>query len=277
MDWNKSNSILIIAFIVLNIFLLLATFSNVFSDNSNTVIIGDFKENVESILKNKNINIKCEIPKDIYLLPVLETEYDMIEINNEFLQNYLGKGIEAQEDVFIYSNDKNQILEIVNNKKIVYTIRNKVSGEIKDEEYINKLINSFIIDKNLNNDGFYESNRFISNDGGCIRYTEKYNEYFMDNSYMCFYVDKDGIYKFEMQRVNSVMEIKDKIKTIPAIEALPRIITYDNIKNKDITDIKMTYYCTEDENWSYIERTNSDPTWKVIFNDGTELHLPSQD
>ena len=87
MDWNKSNSILIIAFIVLNIFLLLATFSNVFSDNSNTVIIGDFKENVESILKNKNINIKCEIPKDIYLLPVLETEYDMIEINNEFLQN----------------------------------------------------------------------------------------------------------------------------------------------------------------------------------------------
>lgn len=277
MDWNKSNTILIIAFIILNIFLLLATFSDVFTDDSNVVIKGDFKENVEKLLKSKNINIKCEIPKDIYILPVLETEYDIIKVNNELLEKYLGKGLEAQDNVFVYNNDKKETLEIVDNKKIVYTIRDKVVGEIKNDEFINQAIDTFLESKKINKIGFSESNRFISSNGSCISYTESYNGFHIDNSYMCFYIDTNGVYKFEMQRVNSIMEIKDTIRAVPAIEALPRIITYDEIKDKDIVDIKMTYYCNEDENWGYITRTNSDPTWKVIFSDGTQKHLTGFD
>lgn len=277
MDWNKSNTILIIAFIILNIFLLLATFSDIFADNSNIAIDVNFKENIENLLKSKNIDINCEIPNNIYIMPVLETEYDIIQINNALLEKYLGKGVEAQEGVFVYNNDKNETLEIVDNKKIIYTIRDKVSGEIKSDEFINQVINMFLDSKKIDKTGFLESNRFISNDGSSITYAESYNEIYIDNSYMCFYIDKNGIYKFEMQRANSVMEIKDKIRAVPAIESLPRIITYDDIKDKDIIDIKMTYYSKEDENWKYISRINSDPTWKVIFSDGTQKHLPSFD
>jgi hypothetical protein len=91
---------------------------------------------------------------------------------------------------------------------------------------------------------------------------------------MYFFVDNEGIYKFEMQRIISVDEIPEKIRTIYAIEALPRILTYQEIKNKEIIKIEMTYYSAEDENWHNIERINSDPTWKVIFSDGTQIHLP---
>lgn len=80
-----------------------------------------------------------------------------------------------------------------------------------------------------------------------------------------------------MQRISTVSEITEKVRTINAIEALPRILTYPGIKNKGITKIEMTYYSVEDENWHNIERINSDPTWKVIFSDGTQVHLPGID
>ncbi len=80
-----------------------------------------------------------------------------------------------------------------------------------------------------------------------------------------------------MQKINAVIEIKDKIRTISAIEALPRLMTYDDIKDKDIVEIKMKYYSIENENWKYIKKINADPTWKVIFNDGSQKYLSSFD
>jgi hypothetical protein len=94
---------------------------------------------------------------------------------------------------------------------------------------------------------------------------------------MYFFVDKEGIYKFEMQRIISVTEITEKVRTIHAIEALPRIMTYPEINNKEIEKIQITYYSVEDDNWQNIERINSDPTWKIIFIDGTQKHLPGID
>ena len=94
---------------------------------------------------------------------------------------------------------------------------------------------------------------------------------------MYFFADNEGIYKFEMQRITSVTEITEKVRTIHAIEALPRILTYPEIKNKEIAKIEIAYYSVEDDNWQNIERINSDPTWKVIFTDGTQKHLPGID
>ena len=276
MDWNKSNTILIIAFIILNIFLLLASFSDIFANNSNAVSSEDYENKVENLLKSKNINIKCEIPYDTYVLPVLEAEYKIIDINNVLVQKYLGKSVEAEENVFIYTNGNNETLEIVDGKKIIYTVREKVPFDIVNDEFINQSIKTFIEGQELIYTGFVESNRYKSDYDSCITYIENYNGFNIDNSYMHFYVDKNGVYKFEMQRVNSVMEIKGKIRTTPAIESLSRLMTYD-IKDKDIIDIKMTYFSREDENWKYITKINSDPTWKVIFSDGTEEHLSSSD
>lgn len=277
MDWNKSNTILIIAFIILNIFLLLATFGNIFTDNFNVYMDKDFINDVENLLKSKNINIKCEVPEETYILPVLETEFDIIEINNELVQNYLGKGVESQENILRYVNDKNEVLEIIAGKKIEYTIREKASGEISDEEFINQEIKVFIDEKNIDDTDYIESYRYFSEEGSYIIFTKKHNEFSIDNCYIKFSVDKNGIYKFEMQRINTVVEIKDKIRTISAIEALTRLMTYDDVKDKDIIEIKMIYDSMENGNWKYITKTNSDPTWKVIFSDGTQKYLPSLD
>lgn len=278
MDWNKSNTILIAAFIILNIFLLVESFGSIFTNSEiSSNVDREYQENVENLLKNKNIEVKCEIPKGTSVMPILYTEYGIIEINDMLVQNYLGEGIKAQEGIFIYSNDDGETLEIRDSKKIVYTVREKAAEEYKGQELIDSQINNFISKKKINNSEYSESFRHVSGEGGFVSYTKKYGDYSIDNSYMNFYLDNGGIYKFEMQSIDLTTEIKDKIRIISALEALPRLMAYDDIRNKDIVEIKLSYYSMEDENWQYITEINADPTWKVIFSDGTQRHLPSYD
>jgi len=277
MDWNKSNTILIVAFVILNIFLFVSFYNNSFSEEYNVMSDEQFVISVEKLLKKKNITINCNIPEDTYILPVLDTEYEIIKASNELLNQYLGEGVEAVEDVFVYNNENGEMLEIIDGKKLRFTMRDKVLGKIENQENITKEINDFIEEKNIDSGGYTENFKHVSDDGCIYIYTQKFNDYSMDNSYMYFFADAEGIYKFEMQQISSVMEIMGKVRTISAMEALTRLITYDDIKDKEITNIEMAYYSAENENWHNITRINSDPTWKIKFSDGSQKHLSSVD
>jgi len=277
MDWNKSNAILIVAFVILNIILFTSFYNNSFSEEYNVMSDDQFVTSVEELLKQKNITINCDIPEDTYILPVLDTEYEIIKVSNELLNQYLGTGVEAVEDVFVYNNEKAETLEVIDGKKIRFTIRDKVQGKTDDEEKIIKEINDFIEQKNIDANSYSENFKYVSDDGCVYIYTQKFNEYSIDNSYMYFFADAEGIYKFEMQKIASLKEIMGKVRTVSAVEALTRLLTYDEIKDKEITNIEMTYYSAEDENWHNITRINADPTWKVEFSDGSQKHLTSID
>ncbi|MGD9566723.1 MAG: hypothetical protein AB7V48_00105 [Sedimentibacter sp.] len=275
MDWNKASTILIVAFIVLNIFLFSSSFNDIFSEEYDVYSDQDFIDNIGNLLKKKNLSIKSELPKETYILPTLDTEYEIIQISNELLERFLGSGVEPIEDVYTYSNGKGEVLEFTEGKKLHYIVRERISGETLSNESLTEHINKFIEDKKINSTGYSENYRHISNKDIFVVYTKKYNNYSMDNSYMKFYFDKDGIYKFEMQNIAAVKETADKIRTFSAAEALPRLLSYKDLENKEIIHMEMTFYSEEDENWQYISRINSDPVWKVIFNDGTQKHLSS--
>lgn len=274
MDWNKTTTILITAFIILNIFLFTTSFNNIFSDEYNVTSDKEFIENVEGILKENNIVIKGELSDETYLLPILDTEYEIININTELLSRFLGPGVEPIEDVTLYSNNNNEVLEIKAGKKLHFTAREKVAGNISSDS-ISEYIDEFIQDKKIDATGYSENYRHASDDSIFISYTKKFNNFSIDNSYMYFYFDKEGIYEFEMQNISVVKETADKTRTFSAIEALPRLSSFEDIKNKEIIDVEMTFYSEEDDNWQFVYGINSYPVWKVIFNDGTQKHLSS--
>jgi len=274
-DWNKSNIIFIVAFIILNIFLLSYSFNDIFSEEYNIMSDKDFIEDVENILKEKNIVINCEIPKEIYTLPVLDTEYRIINIDKKMLEKFLGEGIDPVENVFLYSNQKGESIEIIEGKKFIYTLREKVNGKLEANLKIADEIDNFLKNKNIDGSGFSENYRIITDDSGFIMYTRYYNNVSVDNSYMKFYIDKNGIYKFEMQKIIAIKEIAEKLNTFTAAESLLKLLSYDDVDNKEIIRIDMSYYSIEDENWQVISGINSYPAWKVIFSDGTQKHLIS--
>lgn len=275
MDWNKTNTILIAAFIILNIFLFTSSYKDIFSEEYDVSSDAEFIDNVEEILKDNNITINCDLPEEAYMLPTLDTEYEIINVSKDLLSRFLGPGVEPIEGAVIYSNIKGEVLEITEDKKLHYTIREKISGETLSNESLTEYINKFIQDKKIDSAGYSENYRHVSDDDAFVFYTKKYNNYSMDNSYMKFYFDNEGIYKFEMQNILAATETANKIRTFSAVEALPRLVSFEDTQNKEIIHIEMTFYSEEDENWQYISRINSDPVWKVIFNDGTQKHLSS--
>lgn len=275
MDWNRTITILIAAFIVLNIFLYTSSYNNIFSEEYNVTSDAEFIDNVEELLKDKNITINFDLPKETYMLPTLDTEYEIIHISKDLLNHFLGSGVEPVEDVTIYRNLEGEVLEITEDKKLHYTAREKVPGNTFSKEPLEEHINKFIQNKKIDSAGYSENYRHVSDDSTFVVYTKKFDGYSMDNSYMKFYFDKQGIYKFEMQNINVVKETAEKIRTFSAAEALPRLLSFEDIKNKEIIDVEMTFYSEEDENWQYISGINSYPVWKVIFSDGTQTHLSS--
>lgn len=275
MDWNKTNTILIAAFIILNIFLFTSSYNDIFSEEYDVTSDEEFIDSVKNILKEKNITLNGNLPEETYMLPTLNTEYEMVYVDKEILSHFLGSDVEPIEGVTLYNNLKGEALEVTDGKKIHYTLREKNTGKIVKEDTITKDINKFIEDKKIDANGYSENYRHISNENSLVVYTKNHNNYSMDNSYMNFYFDNEGIYKFEMQNIVSVIETAEKIRTFSAPEALPRILSFDEIENKEIIEIKMTYYSVEDENWQFISGINSYPVWKVIFSDGTQKHLSS--
>lgn len=275
MDWNKSNTILIAAFIILNIFLFVSASNNVFSEEYNAAEDEEFIQNVENLLSKKNITVNIQLPLESYMLPTLDTEYEIIYVTEEFLKRFLGHGVTPVQDVYIYNNSKGEILEITYGKKLHFTKREKINGKITDESLFATKINEFINEYAINSEGYTENYRYMSNNNSYVEYTKHYNNYSMDNSYMRFYFDPDGIYKFEMQNILAFKETAEKIRTFSAAEALPRLVSYKDIKDKEIIGVEMTYYSDEDENWQYISGINSYPVWKVIFSDGSQKHLSS--
>ena len=273
MDWNKTNTILITAFIILNVFLFVSS-NNMTKAEHNPNNDKEFAQGVSYLLDEQNIKINAEIPDETYTLPVLDTEYEIIQINSQLLEKFLNVKIEPLEEVYTYSNNKGEIMEVIDGKKLRLTLRSKLPGKIDESLNIKEEVDNFIAAYNIDAEGYLENLKHISENECTYIYNQKYNDYSVENSYMKFFLDKEGIYKFEMQRINSISEITEKVRTIHAIEALPRILTYPEINNKEIAKIEMTYYSVEDENWQNIERINSDPTWKVIFSDGTQIHLP---
>ncbi len=273
MDWNKSNTIFIVAFIILNIFLFSFSFNDIFSEEYNIMSDKEFIKDVENILKEKNISINCDLPKETYTLPILDAEYKIITVDKKLLEKYLGEGIEPVEDIYTYSNQKGEILEIIDGKKIIYTLREKAAGGISDDLNITDEINKFLKNKNIDGSGYAENYRNISGGAGIIMYTRYHNNVSVDNSYMKFFVDKNGIYKFEMQKIIAINEIAEKVNTFTAAESLLKLLSFDDVNNKEIVRIDMSYYSIEDENWQNISGINSYPAWKVIFSDGTQKHL----
>lgn len=276
MDWNKSNTILIVAFIIVNIFLAVVTFTNIFTNTNTEVEDKAYIEDVKKILKTKNIEIDCNIPTGTYFMPFLEAEYEIIEPNNNVVQKFLGEGVEAKEGVYQYTNDANEILMIVDNKKIYYTKRDPVLGKIEDEGVVEEFINKFVEEKQIDKEGFEETYRYFSQNENYIIYDQVYEENSIDNSYMVFHIDEEGVYKYETQRIKKITE-KSTIRSITAIDALLRLMTHDDVSNKKVIDMKISYYSKEGQNWADITKNSLDLTWKVFFDDGSYEHLTSDD
>ena len=277
MDWNKSNTILIIAFLVVNVFLFGFIYvSDNFTEKYNLEEKEEFLNSVKEILKTKNITITCEIPRKVYKAPFLEIKYDTIHPNEEIIKNFIGDydGI-INDEILFYENEYESI-EIVGMKKIIYNNEKAYITEIKNAEFVDNIISDFCNEKKVDASNFIKVNEIDGDDYKLVTFVEKYKGYNIENAYMKFYIKGEKVFRFEMQKVISLNE-RAQITSISAAEALLRLMAIDSIINKEVTDIQICYYTSEDEDFENINSINVDLVWKVIFSDNTFSYLVAEE
>ena len=135
----------------------------------------------------------------------------------------------------------------------------------------------FLKDKNISIEG-YEKSLQCSYDGTyCIMFTKKYSKFNIESAYIKIYFDAEGLYMIEIQEIEDIKSNEGEIKVTCASEALLRLLINENIKDKNIVKIELCYYTKRDEDWEKVVKTIADPTWKVVFDDGTYQYLVEED
>lgn len=276
MDWSKAKSILIIAFIVTNLFLVYVLYSTQSIDNTN--VDYEFINDVKDLLLEKKINIDSTIPTEIPSLPLLTIEYETYD-PHELADTFLGEyTIEEVEDNEYYKNGK-EALTINNSNEIIYTNENnteKLNSLEKDE--LIALAEKFIRDKGFAIDD-YKLSDFRESDG---TYSIEFNKYieniFLEKSYMKFSIDEYGIRRFERYWVISAELGESSITLVSAPRALLKLVTIEDAYGKTIIDIVPCYYLDLTKHTSIGDPKNMKGgkaalAWRIQFSDGTKIFL----
>lgn len=279
MDWSKAKTILIIAFIITNILLVYVIMGENHINNEPT-IKDEFIEDVMKLLKDKNITVSAQIPKDIPHLNAMTVEYENVNIQ-ELNRNYFNNdGIIEQDgdDLAKIVKDDESIL-VINNRFIIY--ENKREREIYKDLDKDKAIQ---LSKEFINKGQFQTSdmelTFIKEDKGIfyLEYSKIYEDILVERTFTNFQIDKRGVKKFERLWLNEkdFGEVEIYISTAP--KSILTLLGMQEVYGKTITDISLCYYF-DPEKHDYLgepkdaKQGKAVPAWRVQFDDGYKIFI----
>lgn len=285
MDWSKAKSILIMALVATNIFLIANVARDLFYGEEYQLIGDDYINNVISHLKENEITIQGEIPREVYKLPILVVRYETFP-PMETAAQILGEGYEAVGGNVFMKDDAQLVIE--SNKRLQYknAAKNTVDYRIDDERAI-ELGNQFLKEKKLLRSDVSLSQVYLGtekfyDDAPLYKlvYRQNYKNRFLGESYINVYVNHRGVVGMEAMLLQVEKVQSQKRRTIPAADALLRKmgdILADNKGSLVITEIEMGYYFDpydiQYSNWKSIDTVTAFPTWKITLENGKSYYV----
>lgn len=285
MDWSKAKNILIVAFIITNIFLIYHIGKDIFYSNDLRLISDEYINDVENHLAEYGITIREEIPKEIFSMPVLVVRYENFD-HEATAEQFLGKGYRTVEEN-IYQNDEAQ-LTIESNKRLKYSQLKKevVDYRIDDEKAI-EISNSFLEEHNLLRDDIILKQVYLGTEKTYgdtplykLVYNQTYKGKFLGESYIYVYVNYKGVVGMEAMLLKPDKTQDQKEIIISAAEALLKKmndIVKDHKRDVVITDIQIGYYFNpynvQLATWQQIESATAFPAWKITLENGKSYYV----
>lgn len=272
MDWSKAKNILIIAFVITNIFLFFNIKQNIDQHNYFYKVDNERIEDVTNILDEKSIVVNTDVPKQVPRLAVLTLKYETYK-GKEVADKILGQ-YETKDGEFIKDNEKVKI--DLNNKLIIYERRPQIfSIENLTEEKAKEIADNFIEKYGFYNRDIKQWNVLQKERGQYeIIYKQIYKDMIIRDSEMKVLVNNTGVLRLE-RRWLQIEGIKDHEKrVIPATKAL--LIAIDKINKEDngaiITDITLGYSLDiskfnslANQEWYNMELGDASPYWIICL------------
>lgn len=278
MDWSKAKNILIIAFIITNIFLAYVLIN---SSGANVPMVGDdFIKDVKGFLLEKNIKLAVDIPKNIPSLPLFRIKYEVYdpqEIASRFLgEKYTTETIKGN----VYYINENETVTVINGNEIIYenTNMDQIYDNLSSKKAEN-LAKKFIEDKKFSAYDYKLSFTYLEDDVYHIEYTKIIDDFYFEKSYMKFTISSTGINKFERYWIESAES--DGTTTVTAMSApraLLKLLSIEEAFGKTIEEISICYYLDPQKHIGANDPSNTKggkttPAWRVVFDDGTKIFL----
>lgn len=296
MDWSKAKNILILAFIVTNMFLFYHLSRDLLVGGDLNIISDQYISNVETHLKENGIFLETDIPKEIISLPVYLTvkyqQYNPNEVAKQFLrENYklADEGVNKLDinEVVYQKGDEKLIVE--SSKRIQYYNFNKGRAtSLSEKDAISKSI-EFLAqvgfddsDVLLNQIHHNYYNEILDEHLYKLIYNQTFNNRFLGESHIHVYVNDNGVVGFESMLLEVEKVNNEKKVLIPATHALLRKmseIVDDNKGNRVVVDrIEMGYYFNPHDfdfvtNWHTIETGRAFPAWKITLTNGRTYYV----
>ncbi|MBM7615540.1 two-component system regulatory protein YycI [Alkaliphilus hydrothermalis] len=285
MDWSKAKNILIIAFILTNIFLFYHVGKGLLVGGELDLVSNEYILNVERHLNEKGIYVSGEIPREIISLPKVRVKYKIYD-HEETAELFLGKDYyKVSEGTY---GSQHQQLIIEGNKKIRYynASRTKVMDKISEVK-AQEISNEFLKEKGFLTEDvhlkqiFYQSGPELEQDSMTYKlvYHQVFKKRFLGESYINVYVNHDGVVGFE----SMLLEIEgndsqQKNLLIHATEALLKKmneIINDNQDKIVIRNIEVGYYINPYDltDWQSIESGDAVPAWKITLENGKVYYV----
>lgn len=245
MDWSKAKNILIVAFIITNIFLIYNIEKNMSYSNSLSKIDEEHIQTAKEILKEKNIYIHAQIPTKILKMPVLNVAY-------ENWDRY-----RIQEAIRLNPYRQAPIMDMSPQK-----------ARQEAEKFISK--NGF-----MKKDVVYWDTQRQAN-GYRVIFKQKYKDKFLEYSYMTCIVTPLGVTSFDRTWLKPLKIGENKKEIIPATKALLKLMKDIEEIQKPIVirNISLGYWFDPARmGFENAESGRAVPAWRFVLDNGETIFI----
>lgn len=289
MDWSKAKSLLIIAFILTNIFLVYNIWGETFKHDEIQTVNNKYLDDVEQYLNDNGINIDTHIPEEIVSLPMLVVRYKNFD-SDKTAEMLLGKDYNKTTEAFGSDDLKREIFKkgnkkliIEGNKRLIYKNMNGSDRDYTlDEETVMKIGDDFLKQYKLMEDDivldqiYYGTEEHIDSEPVYkLIYNQTYKNKFLGESYIHVYVNNRGVIAAEAMLLEYESTQQQRKKIIPATEALMKsmgAILKENEKPIFIKEVEVGYYFSPayytESDWKEIDSGTALPSWKITIQNG---------
>lgn len=274
MNWSKAKTILIVVFLIADIFLFYVSYG---VDMVNNVGEEDIAK-VLDYLKSHNITVKGPIPSKGNPASLLYVKYKTLDIEEAreiFFDSADNIAIKESERKILMENDT-ILVELHNNGEIFYLDKrlNKKDNEAVDEGKITKSVDSFLKLLNIDLNQATLVKKIVKDNYVNLRYNQNYKNRFIDKTYLEIKAVDEGISYAKILWFESVQNGKTKNEVISPIKALLKLAELHGIENNEVSvdEIIQGYYFSNSMEKTFGVRTvmegNAVPVWRIKTNVG---------
>ncbi|MGP1411573.1 MAG: hypothetical protein ACTTKD_07040 [Peptoanaerobacter stomatis] len=250
MEWSKSKTYLIIAFVITNVILLVSIYFNNYYINDNF----DKKSliNLSKLLSNKNITYNVSLNIQTRKMSPIELQYSTIKDKNT-------KKLTSK-----YIN----VLKIIDDVYIELNLKSDISSNDYDRmfEYCRKFIKENFDEKKYKLKETYKEDKTAM-----FCYEELYDNMFIEQGYIKFIFSGDSDVDISIVKTKNINKVGKPIDTISNSEAVSKVISQMK-PGDEIENIEIGY--SRPQGWQDIDtrQIRLIPFWRIELKDGNFLY-----